>query len=159
MNNIKNKILFLYAGQIPYNSAKQTPFFVSDKQILEAKQVRNQKLLLSEYNRIKNGSTFPYPDNGYFFGGDTRTSKTYATGAGTIDAGYLPLNTIKYNKYYNGTSSSTLNDYKNNFNQFNWTISNPGESQIWNQPLGYTDIGTGRPFAGKSGYDQYGNPL
>ena len=81
---------------------------------------------------------------------------------GTKKAGYLPKNTIRYNNYYYDISNnlSKEGDYNSNFNPYNWNNNNqPGLSQIWNQPLGYTDIGTGRPYAGKPGYDQYGTPI
>lgn len=152
-SSIKSKILFLYAGPVPSRCSRQTPYIVDSRQITEAKSIRNQKILLSEYLRIKNTgtyalTTYPYPDNGSFIGGDTR--KPGSTG------GYLPLNTIKYNNYFN---PSNLSDYNASFNKYKYSSGNPGSSQVWNQPLGYTDVGTGRPFSGQTGYDQYGSPL
>ena len=138
-NTIKSKILFLYAGPIPSRCARQTPYIVDSRQVTEAKSIRNQKILLTEYNRLKSptGSTYPYPDNGSFIGGDTRRP-----GIGNT-TGYLPLNTIKYNNYFN---PSNLNDYNASFNKYKYSSGAPGSSQVWNQPLGYTDVGTGRPF-------------
>ena len=150
--NIKSKILFMYAGPIPSRCGKQTPYIVDSRMVAEAKSIRNQKILLREYLRIKNsGNTYPYPDNGSFIAGDTR--KFGSTG------GYLPLNDIKYNFYLNATDNTTLNSYNASFNKYNYSSGAPAQSQIFNQPLGYTDVGTGRPFANQTGYDKYGSPL
>ena len=155
-NQIKSSILFLYAGPIPSKSAKHSPYPLNDRQVLESKSIRNQKMILSEINRIKNGNTYPYPDNGYYFEGSSRQ---------TSGLGYNPYNTMRYTFYKDASdnsgqgsfASATL--YNPSFNYFNWTASLPAQSQVYNQPLGYTDVGTGRPFAGQSGYDQYGTPL
>ena len=136
-NSIKSRILFLYAGQIPTRCANQSPYIINDNQIFEAKTIRNQKILLREYNRKKNNNTYPYPDNGSFILGNSATGNN----------GYLPINDIKYTYYQNPSTTNTINDYNSNFNKYNYSVNNlPGQSQIWNQPLGYTDVGTGRPF-------------
>lgn len=131
-NDISSNILFLYAGQIPSIVTKQSPFIISSRQILEARTVRNQKRLLSECFRVKNGNTYPYPDNGYYVG----------------KCNVLVHNTIKtigyWNKTDNSISSSTA--YNPNFNPYNTSSVVSGnipntKSQIWNQSLGYTDIG------------------
>lgn len=109
-------VKFMYAGQIPYECAEQTPYtYVNDLQVLEARQCRRQKKLLQEYYRAKNGTTSPYPDNGFYM----------------------------YNSPY--TANST---YKNYCNVTNGTTSIRDQtlSEIYNQPLGYTDVTPGRPL-------------
>ena len=76
-------VKFLYAGQIPYKCAAQTPFIVSEDQRQEAVMARRQKRLLQEYLRTKNGSTAPYPDNGCYVENNT----TF-------------INSVKFKPYY-----------------------------------------------------------
>jgi hypothetical protein len=132
-----NNILFLYAGQIPTSAIKQTPYIINDNQIREASMVRNQKRILVEYYRQKSnlGLTYPYPDNGFFIG----------------QANLTLHNTIKFQHYW-VSDKNAITDYNTNFNPYNTSNNQlPGESQIWHQSLGYTDIGgpnglNSRPF-------------
>jgi hypothetical protein len=106
----------MYAGQIPYDSAVQTPYvYVNDAQILEARKCRRQKKLLQEYYRAKNGSTAPYPDNGFYM----------------------------YNSPY--AFNTTYKNYCN-ISTGNTSMRDNTLSDIFNQPLGYTDVTPGRPL-------------
>ncbi len=149
--SIKSKIRFLYAGQIPYKVINQSPYLINKYQEEEARIVRNQKLLLSEYNRIKNsGSTYPYPDNGYLLGSITNATST---------GGYRQKNTLRTIRYITSTDNTTKKTGNASFNPYNFNSSAPAVSQIYNQSLTYTDVGKYKAFAGQPGYDQYGTPL
>jgi hypothetical protein len=109
-------VQFMYAGQIPYDAAGQTPYIaINDIQVLEARQCRRQKKLLQEFYRAKNGTTAPYPDNGFYM---YNTPYTFNT---------------TYKNYCNITNGVT-------------SFRDQTLSAVFNQPLGYTDVTPGRPL-------------
>jgi len=109
-------VQFMYAGQIPYDCAIQTPYIaVNDTQLLEARQCRRQKKLLQEFYRAKNGTTAPYPDNGFYMYNTPYTANT------------------TYTNFINITNGNT-------------SIRDLTLSAVYNKPLGYTDVSTGRPL-------------
>ena len=111
-------VKFMYAGQIPYVCASnglpngQAP---NPNQLLEGRQIRRQKLLLQQYNKVTKGTTAPYPDNGFYLYNNPN-----------------PFNTT-YKNYWDWTNYPT-------------NLRDPVKSEIYNQSLGYTDVGTGRPL-------------
>ena len=126
-NDISSNILFLYGGQIPTRAYNQSPFYINKKQQIEAKTARNQKRLLTEYYRAKNGNTYPYPDNGSFVGKDLVTIH----------------NNMRFIGYWNKTDNAitSATAYNPTFNRYNSAGGASGKSQLWHQPLEYTDIG------------------
>ncbi len=128
-NDISSNILFLYAGQIPTRAYNQSPFYINKKQQIEAKTARNQKRLLTEYYRAKSltGSTYPYPDNGSFVGKDIVTIH----------------NNMRFLGYWNKTDNAitSATAYNPTFDRYNSTGGASGKSQLWHQPLEFTDVG------------------
>lgn len=129
--DLSANILFLYGGQIPSRSIIQSPFYVNKWQQLEAQKARNQKKLLTEYYRAKSpvASTYPYPDNGWFVGQQFVTIH----------------NNMRFMGYWNNTDnalSTTLTTaYNPNFDRYDSTKGASGKSQLWHQPLEFTDVG------------------
>jgi hypothetical protein len=114
-------VKFLYAGQIPYKCRAQTPFGTpSADQVQEATQVRNQKKLLQEYYRAK---------------GQTSSYQGYGLCGPYPDNGKYEINNTRI------SNTVTQKPY--------WYWSDPRDATravTFNQPLGYTDVGTGRPL-------------
>jgi len=117
-------VKFLYAGQVPYKCGPQSPFVCSIDQIAEARVYRRQKQLLSEYYRAKGQVT--------------------VTDGGLQQLGpnaQLPDNGMFWNYNQRIWSSMKFKPY------FNWaTPTDATKAVIFNQSLGYTDVGTGRPL-------------
>jgi hypothetical protein len=118
------KVKFLYGGQIPYKCRAQTPYTISDDQIDEARVIRRQKQLLGEYYRAK-GQVSSY--QGYGQLGPN---------------GQLPDNGLYWDNNQRVWSTMRHKPYYNWF----YATTTPSVAVIYNQPLGFTDVGTGRPL-------------
>jgi hypothetical protein len=117
-------VKFLYGGQIPYKCRAQTPFAISNDQIGEAQVYRRQKQLLSEYYRAKGQVT--------------------VTTGGLQQLG--PNAQLPDNGCYSDFNQRIWSSMRHK-PYFNWaTPTDATKAVIYNQPLGYTDVGTGRPL-------------